>query len=199
MAQDMRTWIDQLEKAGLLARINKPVDPRTQMGALLWQARRVGGASDYVAFDGDLPEHTQHTALARPYAHVTAPLRRLADRYVLDLLVQLEGGGQPSPAEVERLLALPGVMNEADRRESRLERAVVDIAEAHSLAGRVGERFAGTVLGVRNGRVELQIEDPALRVEARRGSDEFIPLGARVTAVLRSVSLEEGRMEFDVA
>ena len=39
MAQDMRTWIDQLEKAGLLARISKPVDPRTQMGALLWQAR----------------------------------------------------------------------------------------------------------------------------------------------------------------
>src|SRR5512147_538927 len=39
MAQDMRTWIDQLEKAGLLARIAKPVDPRTQMGALLWQAR----------------------------------------------------------------------------------------------------------------------------------------------------------------
>ena len=39
MAQDMRSWIDQLEKAGLLARITKPVDPRTQMGALLWQAR----------------------------------------------------------------------------------------------------------------------------------------------------------------
>ena len=42
MPQDMRTWIDQLEKAGLLARITKPVDPRTQMGALLWQARDRG-------------------------------------------------------------------------------------------------------------------------------------------------------------
>ena len=42
MAQDMRSWIDQLEKAGLLARITKPVDPRTQMGALLWQARDRG-------------------------------------------------------------------------------------------------------------------------------------------------------------
>jgi 2,5-furandicarboxylate decarboxylase 1 len=39
MAQDMRSWIKQLEEAGLLARITKPVDPRTQMGALLWQAR----------------------------------------------------------------------------------------------------------------------------------------------------------------
>ena len=39
MAQDMRSWINQLEEAGLLARIKKAVDPRTQMGALLWQAR----------------------------------------------------------------------------------------------------------------------------------------------------------------
>src|SRR5258705_12749696 len=42
MAQDMRSWIEQLEQAGLLARISKPVDPRTQMGALLWQARDCG-------------------------------------------------------------------------------------------------------------------------------------------------------------
>ena len=39
MAKDMRLWINQLEAAGVLARIEKPVDPRTQMGALLWQAR----------------------------------------------------------------------------------------------------------------------------------------------------------------
>ncbi|MBI2361085.1 MAG: UbiD family decarboxylase, partial [Deltaproteobacteria bacterium] len=39
MAKDMRSWIDQLEKAGALARITKAVDPRTQMGELLWQAR----------------------------------------------------------------------------------------------------------------------------------------------------------------
>jgi 2,5-furandicarboxylate decarboxylase 1 len=39
MPKDMRSWIDQLEKAGALARISKAVDPRTQMGALLWQSR----------------------------------------------------------------------------------------------------------------------------------------------------------------
>ncbi len=39
MAKDMRLWIDQLEQAGALARISKSVDPRTQMGTLLWQAR----------------------------------------------------------------------------------------------------------------------------------------------------------------
>lgn len=39
MPKDIRSWIDQLDGAGLLARISKPVDPRTQMGALLWQSR----------------------------------------------------------------------------------------------------------------------------------------------------------------
>src|SRR5258708_38460083 len=39
MGQDMRTWIDRWDRAGLLVRISKPVGQRTQMGALLWQAR----------------------------------------------------------------------------------------------------------------------------------------------------------------
>ena len=32
---DMRSWIAQLEAAGELIRIDKPVDPLTQMGSLL--------------------------------------------------------------------------------------------------------------------------------------------------------------------
>lgn len=39
MKKDIRTWIDQLRGAGLLDTVSKPVDPRTQMGALLWQSR----------------------------------------------------------------------------------------------------------------------------------------------------------------
>jgi UbiD family decarboxylase len=37
--KDMRTWIDELERAGELIRVDKPVDPLTQMGALLYQSR----------------------------------------------------------------------------------------------------------------------------------------------------------------
>src|SRR3546814_16149408 len=36
----------------------------------------------YVALDGGVPAHSDHSALASPYAHATAPLRRLVDRYV---------------------------------------------------------------------------------------------------------------------
>ena len=39
MPKDMRDWIKQLENAGELARIKRPVDPLTEMGALLHQSR----------------------------------------------------------------------------------------------------------------------------------------------------------------
>src|SRR3546814_6492451 len=35
----------------------------------------------YVALDGGVPAHSGHSALASQYAHATAPLRRLVDRY----------------------------------------------------------------------------------------------------------------------
>ena len=37
--KDMRSWIADLEAAGELIRIDKPVDPLTQMGSLLYQSR----------------------------------------------------------------------------------------------------------------------------------------------------------------
>ena len=37
--KDMRTWIADLDAAGELIRIDKPVDPLTQMGSLLYQSR----------------------------------------------------------------------------------------------------------------------------------------------------------------
>ena len=37
--KDLRTWIQELDDAGELIRVDKPVDPHTQMGALLYQSR----------------------------------------------------------------------------------------------------------------------------------------------------------------
>src|SRR3990170_4878060 len=39
MPKDMRTWISQLEKAGELVRVRKPVHPQSDMGALMYQTR----------------------------------------------------------------------------------------------------------------------------------------------------------------
>jgi len=40
----MRTWIEDLEAAGELIRLDKPVDPLTQMGSLLYQCREKADA-----------------------------------------------------------------------------------------------------------------------------------------------------------
>jgi 3-polyprenyl-4-hydroxybenzoate decarboxylase len=42
MARDMRSWIARLEEAGELSTIKRPVDPRTEMGALLYRSRERG-------------------------------------------------------------------------------------------------------------------------------------------------------------
>ncbi|MBI2159835.1 MAG: UbiD family decarboxylase, partial [Candidatus Rokubacteria bacterium] len=42
MGKDMRDWIAQLEEAGELYTVKRPVDPRTEMGALLYQSREKG-------------------------------------------------------------------------------------------------------------------------------------------------------------
>jgi VacB/RNase II family 3'-5' exoribonuclease len=166
---------------------------------LLWQARRVNRGADYLAFSGEVPADPLHHALAMPYAHSTAPLRRLCDRYVLDLLVQLSSGGRPSAEEIETLGRLPEVMDAAERRESKFERNAVDIAEAWVLRDRVGERFRATVLGVRGGDVEVQIEDPPVRAVAdvKRGAKPEPGAGVRV--VLERVSVDEGRVFFALA
>jgi exoribonuclease R len=123
----------------------------------------------------------------------------LCDRYVLELVLA-QAAGQPAPAgELELLERLAKVMNDIESREKKLERAAVDIAEAWTLRGREGERFAATVLGVRDGRAEVQIESPPVRVEAERGPGVgFLELGRRVVVRLTGVAVEEGRLEFVV-
>ena len=48
----------------------------------------------YATFDGQLPEQPEHAALASTYAHVTAPLRRLVDRYGLEICAALCAGDE---------------------------------------------------------------------------------------------------------
>jgi exoribonuclease R len=131
--------------------------PATAVGAaLLHEATSVMRGAAYTAFDGELPEPRRHAALAADYAHVTAPLRRLADRYALECCL----GDAPAWVR-ERLPELPDAMSAADRRASGLERAAVDLVEAVLLQDRVGEEFAAAAID--DGLVQLL--DPAVRAK----------------------------------
>lgn len=107
----------------------------------------------YVAFDGSVPADAAHWALASEYTHVTAPLRRLVDRYTGEVCVAL-CAGERVPAWVrEALPGLPATMQASGQRAGRFERAVIDLAEALALAPRVGETFEGSI-------VEVERKDP---------------------------------------
>lgn len=144
--------------------------------AVLALATRLLRGAGYTAFDGAPPDQPLHSGVALPYAHCTAPLRRLADRHVGQVCLAV-AAGSPVPAQVRaELPRLPEVMAGATRRAAALERAVVDAAEAVVLASRVGERFPAVVVAA--GTVQLQ--DPPVRARA----EGELPLGKRVTVEL---------------
>jgi exoribonuclease R len=130
--------------------------------ARLMLLRRAMGRAGYTAFTDGAPAEHRHAAIAGDYAHVTAPLRRLADRYVLDLLCTLAGGGRPTATEAATLLRLPAVMAAADARAGRLERRIIDAAEVRTLEHRVGERFAAVVMARDEHGAQVQISDPPI-------------------------------------
>ena len=67
-AKDMRTWIAELEAAGELIRIDKPVDPLTQMGSLLYQSREKAMFFEKLPHGwrslGQAPANVRHAAIA---------------------------------------------------------------------------------------------------------------------------------------
>jgi exoribonuclease R len=121
-------------------------DPRG--AAFLGQAAELMRGAGYVALDGSIPDLHEHGGVAAPYAHVTAPLRRLADRYATEACLALVAGRELPEWVRAALPKLPDVMAATDRVANTAERGAVDLAEAVLLAGRVGERFDAAVLDV---------------------------------------------------
>jgi exoribonuclease R len=165
--------------------------------ALVRQARRVIRGADYAAFDGAPPAQPLHGALAFAYAHVTAPLRRLADRYVLDLLITLAAGTRPTAAEVATLRELVPVMDAAERRTSAMERQVVDLAEAWTMRDRVGEVLSAVVVDVRGREAEVQVEEPPVRATVALTDGAAPALGAPLDVRVAGVDVEGGRVRLE--
>ncbi|HEY3020928.1 MAG TPA: RNB domain-containing ribonuclease [Solirubrobacteraceae bacterium] len=133
--------------------------------ALLQEATGVGRGAAYTAFDGTPPAEPDHFAIAAPYAHATAPLRRLQDRFVSECCLAARAGAPPPAWARAGLAALPAAMAAGDRRAHAVERGVVDLVEAVLLAGREGERFDAVV--VDDGLVQLR--EPAVRARLEGG------------------------------
>lgn len=152
----------------------------------------------YAAFDGTVPEHTQHAALAIDYAHVTAPLRRLVDRYAGEVCLSLCAGREVPGWVRSALPALPETMAAAESRAKKYERAIIDLVEVSLLHDRVGDTFTGTVIDAEpdGRRGVVMISDPAVQGRVR---GTRLPLGTEVRLRLDSAEWDSGRVEFVLA
>ncbi|SDS96191.1 RNB domain-containing ribonuclease [Jiangella sp. DSM 45060] len=179
----------------------RSLDPATSShAAMLVACTRLLRGSGYVGFAGELPEHTGHSAIAADYAHVTAPLRRLVDRYAGEICVALSAGDAVPGWVVDRLGELPKTMQGSTRRANQYERAVLDLVEAAVLQGYVGESFDGVVVEVddrdqRKG--DVTIREPAVEAPISDGGD--LPLGTDVRARLAAADPRTRTIRFELA
>jgi len=181
-------WPATLALADFERRLD-PRDPRVQ--AFQLAVRRAGDGAGYQPFQpGRQP---WHAALAATYAHATAPLRRLADRYVIRATLAV-ANGRPVPAEVTAAFErLAGVMARAEDRAGQVDRAVVDLAEAAILAGREGELFRAVVTDADAAGARIQLCD--LPVIARTKADGLLP-GAPVQVRLDHADTARRQLQF---
>jgi exoribonuclease R len=160
--------------------------------AMMVSSTTVLRGAGYLAFDGELPPHPLHSALASTYTHVTAPLRRLVDRYSGELCLALCAGETPPAWVMQALPGLPATMADADRRAAQFERAVIDLAESLVLAPRVGERFAATVVEVDRRdphRGVVMLSGPAIEA----GASAAAPLGLGTSVQVELVEADPAR------
>ncbi len=148
------------------------LDPNTAASlVMMTEATTLLRGADYVAFDGELPAVSGHSGIGGSYAHVTAPLRRLSDRFTTEVCLAVSAG-TPIPEWVRAALpSLPAVMRASDARANKVDRACVDLTEAVLLAGRVGEVFDATVLRAAGDKRGAEVFVPAISVIAKCAGD----------------------------
>jgi len=184
-------WPEGASAGAVLASL--PRDAPTTL-ALMTRATTLLRGADYAAFDGNVPERIEHSGIAAPYAHVTAPLRRLSDRFATEICLAV-GAGVDIPDWVRRALPdLPAAMRRSDSTASKVDRACIDLTEAVILHERVGERFSAVVLRGAEGKrpAEVFVESPIVMGKCNGAPPE----GERVTVTLTAADMETRRIEF---
>jgi exoribonuclease R len=147
----------------------------------------------YTPVDGAPPADPLHHAVGLPYAHVTAPIRRLVDRFGSEVCVAVAAGA-PVPDWARMALPdLPELMTAGGRLAGALERAVVDATEAWLLAGQEGRDFPAVVLEAGPDKGTVVLDAPAVRATCT-GAD--LPVGERIAARLEVADQDKRLVRF---
>lgn len=149
-------------------------------------ATRLLRGAGYVAFDGETPDVVDHAGIGGPYAHVTAPLRRLADRFGTEVCLALCAG---EPVADELRNALPEIadaMRDGDRRASAIDRGSIDQVEVWLAEQHRDVTREAVVLrdGTADRPAEIMMLDPAVVSECKgSGLKAGATVGVKVSTI----------------
>lgn len=151
----------------------------------------------YSAFSGGVPDQPEHAAMRSAYAHVTAPLRRLVDRWTSEICVALCAGSEVPAWVHESMNEIPKIMEECDRKANAYERAIVGMVEAGLVADEVGQEYDGVITDVDEReptRGIVVLSDVA--VEGRVTGTTPLPLGQPVRVQLTAADITKRLVAF---
>ena len=161
--------------------------------AFLEHAASLLRGAGYTAFDGSAPSHPEHAGVGAVYAHVTAPLRRLVDRFGTEVCLAVAAGVPVPDWARSALPTLPEIMAAADHHAHEVDRAVVDTVEAWLLRDQVGHEFCAIVVDARPDSAHIAVDDPPVRAGCD-GHD--LREGARITVRLTTADVTARQVRF---
>ncbi|MBN9643027.1 RNB domain-containing ribonuclease [Corynebacterium mendelii] len=164
--------------------------------AVMRQARTLLRGAGYTHLSADNPATPDdiHAGVGGYYAHVTAPLRRLVDRFATECCLAI-AGNRPVPEWVEsKLDTVAQAMDSTAAVAGRVERACLNLAEATVLAPWVGHNFTAAVLAVdtTRGSADVFVDSPPVSATCH-GTP---PAGSWATVTLTTADTATRRTEF---
>ena len=187
-------WPQELTYAALI----RTLDPeRPAHAAFLAESTVLLRGSGYAAFDGEPPEQPAHAGVGAAYAHTTAPLRRLVDRYAGEVCLAVAAGKDVPDWARAALPQLPATMEASNRRAQQYEAGIISTVEAAILERRVGETFAAVVVEVDHDDAggTVQLTEPAVAAHC----EGKLPLGERVRVRLALADVAKRQIRFELA
>lgn len=106
----------------------------------------VFGVADHPTFPPLGASETRHEAIAAEYAHATAPLRRLVDRWSLEMCLAACAGEEIPGWVLDSVGGVPALMGSAGQRVSAADRESLAAIGALLLVDQVGQTFTGAVV-----------------------------------------------------
>ncbi len=186
-------WAPGTTVSEFLAKLD-PGQPASM--ALYADTTRLLRGAGYTAFDGELPALTTHAGIGGAYAHVTAPIRRLVDRFATEICLAVSAGREV-PEWVRAALAdVPERMSASDTLAAKVERACIDQVEAWVLAEHVGGEFSAVVLRADENKAEILVEDPTVMAKC---AGERLTAGERIAVRLTAVDVDKRKVSFERA